>query len=375
MSSHGKSATHKVLKPEDDWTKVKDPRQKKRIQNRVAQRTYRHRMKARMGELQARLEEQERSRLVRTDEQPARSVSHDAFNNTHFTSPLSQPTRALPNLNTNLYNHHAKSQSYSAYPPSGSPFDALPRAISLPPTSGLLSPPSQSERSSALTPEAMTCPDLTAPYPESAVLPFLDDLSAIPQISGAQSLPPAAAATVCSASPQLNEANPVHSDAAFQSGMPVFSSPSQMPTTLVDQGLGASSVWMDQSPSLISAPSNTRWDPWEGTDLQPRVLKAMESVIRVEGRSAEHDLLSKVAPLVEERDANGNYNMNTLSQMEEILRQNLPNAWTVAESIGANSGTTWRTEQTNVPLASMLLMNLAGQIPREKLLYLLGACL
>lgn len=29
------------LAAEDDWTKVKDPKEKKRIQNRVAQRTYR----------------------------------------------------------------------------------------------------------------------------------------------------------------------------------------------------------------------------------------------------------------------------------------------------------------------------------------------
>ncbi|KAG5977693.1 hypothetical protein E4U55_006603 [Claviceps digitariae] len=53
----------KELSIEDDWTRVKCPKEKKRIQNRVAQRTYRHRMKARLGELQARLDSHERQRM------------------------------------------------------------------------------------------------------------------------------------------------------------------------------------------------------------------------------------------------------------------------------------------------------------------------
>ncbi|KAJ6441490.1 basic-leucine zipper (bZIP) transcription factor [Purpureocillium lavendulum] len=47
------------LSAEDDWTRVKDRKEKKRIQNRVAQRSYRSRMKARLGELQSRLQAHE----------------------------------------------------------------------------------------------------------------------------------------------------------------------------------------------------------------------------------------------------------------------------------------------------------------------------
>ncbi|KAL4993862.1 hypothetical protein BDV10DRAFT_189553 [Aspergillus recurvatus] len=49
------------LSPEDDWTHIKDRKVKKRIQNRVAQRTYRQRMKARIAELQARVDQNEGS--------------------------------------------------------------------------------------------------------------------------------------------------------------------------------------------------------------------------------------------------------------------------------------------------------------------------
>ncbi|KAL7970677.1 hypothetical protein HDV63DRAFT_374260 [Trichoderma sp. SZMC 28014] len=51
------------MREEDDWTKVDDPKEKKKIQNRVAQRTYRHRLKARLGELQARLDFQEQDKV------------------------------------------------------------------------------------------------------------------------------------------------------------------------------------------------------------------------------------------------------------------------------------------------------------------------
>ncbi|KAK7219440.1 hypothetical protein V2G26_007443 [Clonostachys chloroleuca] len=54
------------LREENDWTKVKDPKEKKRIQNRMAQRTYRPRMKARLGELQARLDSHEGRRSSET---------------------------------------------------------------------------------------------------------------------------------------------------------------------------------------------------------------------------------------------------------------------------------------------------------------------
>ncbi|KAK3328124.1 hypothetical protein B0T19DRAFT_423750 [Cercophora scortea] len=61
------SADEVKLAVEDDWTQVKDRKEKKKIQNRVAQRTYRHRMKARLGELQSRLEFHEGKKAYSTE--------------------------------------------------------------------------------------------------------------------------------------------------------------------------------------------------------------------------------------------------------------------------------------------------------------------
>ncbi|EKG10383.1 Basic-leucine zipper (bZIP) transcription factor [Macrophomina phaseolina MS6] len=81
-----------TMPPEDDWTRVKDRKEKKRIQNRVAQRTYRQRIKARLGELQARVDfhEERSASLQRTDSPGGKSGSVEA----RGTSPAS--TQALP---------------------------------------------------------------------------------------------------------------------------------------------------------------------------------------------------------------------------------------------------------------------------------------
>ncbi|GME55539.1 Basic-leucine zipper (bZIP) transcription factor [Neofusicoccum parvum] len=77
-----------TLPPEDDWTRAKDRREKKKIQNRVAQRTYRQRMKARLGELQAR--ERKRGNPERLANKRSAFAGHNVY---HFAfAKSSRPT-------------------------------------------------------------------------------------------------------------------------------------------------------------------------------------------------------------------------------------------------------------------------------------------
>ncbi|KAK7219053.1 hypothetical protein V2G26_007056 [Clonostachys chloroleuca] len=78
------------LREENDWTKVKDPKEKKRIQNRMAQRTYRHRMKARLGELQARIERGSRAR------RPASSARRRLITSCPRAAPCAWTARPRP---------------------------------------------------------------------------------------------------------------------------------------------------------------------------------------------------------------------------------------------------------------------------------------
>ncbi|KAH8126488.1 hypothetical protein LI328DRAFT_166060 [Trichoderma asperelloides] len=148
------------MREEDDWTKVKDPKEKKKIQNRVAQRTYRHRMKARLGELQARLEGREQDKaqqpLPKSSDSSTSAGAVRGFTAINqmpgIESPLSpvsqnrsSPSQVLSSMQPAVYGEPTADGTEPIFPPI--PRNDLnsppPQAQTHLEAEGLLSPPNQ----------------------------------------------------------------------------------------------------------------------------------------------------------------------------------------------------------------------------------------
>lgn len=341
-------------------------------------------MKARLGELQARLEQHEGAQpqpIAQAHTAPELS-SLDGLAQQQFPHPDADDLhKALPPLDTNIYQYPVDPQDYTTYFPPARHLSASARSNSLPPNYGLLSPPTQADQPSAIKTEPLTCPpDLNAPFADPTTLPILEDFASIAQVSGATVAPTSAAATsLASSSPQMHETSAVLPDPSAQAAMSFFDTPvSEIPPpSLLDpnQGLGLSPSCAAQTCLETASQAGSDMSGWEATDFQQEVLNMTESVIRVEGSSARHDLIAKVAPLLGLCDEKGMYAPALLAGMKQIVQEDLPNSWAFTQAMGADSGAAWRTDRSNVALASVLLMNFAGRVSNEKLLCLVGACL
>lgn len=466
------------LSVKDDWTKVKDRKEKKRIQNRVAQRTYRHRMKARLGELQKKLEYHERNKGASTNgdapgvydgdgENTNRSPSVQLPTPTYTTdnSPSPRPNEELVMLDdTHLHTYH----SSHAFQTDASKLFGLSPA-----TTPLTTPPSgvfQSRQSSITDGEytsavvheylrlqmqsfdtqhqsaslqannfamgvsphggdsflvrgspdvdpLLFCSDgndvgvgLTEEdesnilnwKPQAPVTLSPDQVALLPSV--AQDLPskrktktrnlttftepaevnhkaPTLTASLPTKRPTLDERMESVMERVETAGFDSFDSLATLyykakfgdsSSLAVEQRLSRNRRLPKLFADVFSAAQE--WGPWEQRPLFDEILRMSEGMLIGEARGVHSTLHASIGGLA--RSAKDEQTgKSAVPGLKRLMESNLPNLWALMTALATENRAVRQRDRSNTVLATILVLQCSGQLPKESLMALLGACL
>ncbi|KAL7934555.1 hypothetical protein V8C35DRAFT_31366 [Trichoderma chlorosporum] len=490
---------HGPLREEDDWSKVTDPKEKKRIQNRVAQRTYRHRMKARLGELQARLENHERSKIQQAMDQdnidssistePVRGFTAINQMSGIESSPISVPQDKAP---------ISQSPMQSAiYEPPGNGAELLFQHVSRNTLNSPLQTQPSAEANGLLSPPSQPLSERVSKVPQDFVLDCLrfqtQLLNRLNSLQQEASFPPSYAPSNTAPTHDLENAtqteqaqcsdgfSPTHADTmefSYESSGDIWKTdtmsksrsphaadnsiayppltaattpsavlgcaaegsnpnmrltPAPFTQPVSDERIGSimeniQAAGFDSFDALVSAyycdtfgessplaneqrlSRNRRlpkviddvfratkgWSTWERRGFQEEILKTAESMLISESAGARSSIMAKIEPLLDSHDptnpestAEGLLNLKRSIQ-DEVSKyaikhfqsskstansMKLPNSWALTMALASGARNSFQRDRSNTALATTLLVNFSGRIPKDQLLQILGACL
>ncbi|KAK3403411.1 hypothetical protein B0T20DRAFT_26059 [Sordaria brevicollis] len=471
--------TEVKLSVEDDWTKVKDRKEKKRIQNRVAQRTYRNRMKARIGELQQKLEYHERNKGTSTNgDSPNGDGANGQDTNRSPSVQLPTPTYTTDNSpsprpdeesvmfeDIHWHNYH---DPHALHADATQLFDLLPVTTpSNTPPSGVFSARHSSITDSGYTSTAVQeylrlrmesfdnqhhpaglqahnydlglsarsgdsllvhdTPDIdpllfssdgldmsvgyakeddeghlsnwrhqsteTINPDRVAVSPAVPldlsnsrksktcDLTIITKPSKISHKAPPHTASLPTKRPTLDERVESVMERVETAGFDSFDS---LATLYYNAKFGdSSSLAVEQRLSrnrrlpklfadVFSAAQD--WGPWEQRPLFDEVLRMSESMLIGEARGVHSTLHASIGGLA--RSAKDEQTAKSaIPGLKRLMESNLPNLWAQMTALATENRAVRQRDRSNTVLATILVLQCSGQIPKESLMALLDACL
>ncbi|KAF7528678.1 hypothetical protein PCG10_010214 [Penicillium crustosum] len=122
--------------------------------------------------------------------------------------------------------------------------------------------------------------------------------------------------------------------------------------------------------------SSTQWAVREREGFNEEITKICESLLITESCSAHSGLVCKLRPLIlDSPNGPADATSQRIIQMKRIVTNEHPKFWAFIVGLASANPTLRPRDRSNLALAVMLLLNLAGHIPREQLIRAVISCL
>nr|ADY16693.1 TqaK [Penicillium aethiopicum] len=391
---------------------VKSRMERKRIQNRMAQRTYRQRVKARLAELQARVENDQQNGVQQTDD------NHSLMTSTYCRvtdescqkSPILDPTltrcavldgvhqeSSYQEQSATLQVHHSQNarlagdttigELKSILDQTGSPQHQLDGTIwqddanfhansSVGLDTNLESRVSRDQLLDTLG-------DAWKPKPScqrTGTASLVEASSNSTRTSDLSYTPPDLGVPAKQTS--LNDRLECVMECVINNGFENFDAL----VTAYYNGIFAESSPLAYEqrlsrtrrlPKVIADVCHTadQWDSRERRGLQEEIVKTTENLLSSEGDDAQRNFTECIMTLAQTQAQDMTNKTCSPGPIKRMMENELPTRWALMMGLAAENRAAWQRDRSDIALAAIVLLHFAGRIPKEQLLRLLSTLL